>query len=116
MKTILIAVVAFLSYSFTSTGIEGTWTYEAPTAPPGYEKGELKISKAEGDKYQVTIVIGTYEMKAEKVKVEGNSLFCQIWVDGASIPLSFTFDGDKLNGKADTPEGYVTINGKRKVE
>ena len=46
MKTILITVVAILSYSFTGTGIEGIWKYEAPNAPPGYEKGDLKISKA----------------------------------------------------------------------
>lgn len=114
MKTILIAIVTFLSYSFTSTGIEGTWTYEAPTAPTGYEKGELKISKSEDDKYQVAILIGTYEMKAEKVKMEADKLTCTIYVEGTSISLSFTFDGDKLNGKADTPEGYVIINGKRK--
>lgn len=37
-------------------------------------------------------------------------------VDGASVPLTFTFDGGVFSGKADTPEGIVMINGKRKIE
>ena len=117
MKLILFALLFHtIGISVNLSDIAGEWTFSAPYAPAGYEKGEVHISTSEEGEYEVSIVIGSYEMPGSKVELDGDELSFVIYVEDQSIPLTLTFEGDTFTGKAETPDGDVTIEGARKEE
>jgi hypothetical protein len=92
----------------------GEWTYTAPTAPIGYQEGEIHISKSEQDNYEVYLVLGQYKIAGKNIKVEDDKLMCLITVEESYIDLLLTFKEDALSGNANTPDGVVMIEGVRK--
>ncbi len=110
MKYILFLL---LPVYITMADISGIWTFEAPTAPYGYQKGEIHITRTD-DGYTAEMVIGSFRMPAKDMTIDGNKMTCSIMVEGMNIPLSFTFDGDTMTGNANSPDGLIAIKATKK--
>ncbi|PCE66012.1 hypothetical protein [Sediminicola luteus] len=113
----LLLPVLFLAFSLqsmvASKGVLGTWKYTSPNAPYEYNTGEIAISQADGE-YKVVISIDGGSMEGTHVKVEGNTITFSVWVEGSSIPVELTANGDKMEGFSQTPEGDLKIKCTRK--
>lgn len=93
--------------------LKGKWTYEAPTAPSGYEKGAITIAKEanqwignvriEGSEYKTTeiklkseesyslsLILDGYEVNVTLKKVEPKIFKGQAVAEGMSIPVTLS--------------------------
>lgn len=90
----------------------GTWKFEAPSAPDGYNSGLISVSLA--DKKHAASISFTgseYKIPAEKVKVTTDSLLFSVYLQGESINMFLRMTPDnKMTGKAVYSEGEVPLN------
>lgn len=89
----------------------GQWKFEAPDAPEGFTSGTMIVS-LEGNKNAVSMVFnGTgYKFNGEKVKVENDSLFFSIYVEGDDVAVSLKMsDQTKMTGKAVYFQGSLPL-------
>ena len=114
--SILILFSLFILSSWTFfADMVGEWTYTAPSAPQGFQAGEIHITEAE-ETLEVTFQIGTMKIPAQKISISGDTLKCSMYVQQSSVPVELIFDGNEFTGKALSPEGYIKILGNRKVK
>lgn len=114
LKTIFILTLFMTMQSFaTSKSVEGTWLYEAPTAPYEYTKGEIVIKKEKGE-YNSEIKFKYNTISISSVTVEENNVIMKFYVEGELIKVNLIIDGDTFVGSSNTPEGTLKLTGKRK--
>ena len=88
----------------------GTWKFNAPDAPEGYNEGKLVINKGKDGKYNVQIVFDQYnKMDAENVKVDGNQLSFLAYVEGEAVFIKAETSKKEIKGKASYSEGTLDI-------
>ena len=124
MKSIFIKSTLFLfaiaMSSFTSLDdaidgkkVVGTWAYSVPYAPDGYQNGDLVIEEKEGKLSGYTAMDG-YKTTAEKMKLQGDKLTFELYVEGTKVSFDLTFDKKTFAGKVTYSEGILDITGKKK--
>ena len=89
----------------------GTWKFEAPYAPEGYNSGTFVFGLAE-QKHTVTIGITGSEDKisGERVKVENDSLSFEVYLEGEIITIRLKLENElKMTGIAVYSEGEVPL-------
>lgn len=91
----------------------GKWQYSAPTAPPNYASGQLNFSQA-GDKLKGELVIEGQKTDFSEVTLKNDELSVTIYVESTPIVVKFKMVNDKLEGKADTPDGIVAVTAARR--
>lgn len=110
---ILILSVFTLSAQSTQTKLNpvGTWKFDAPAAPEGYNSGNITVAIA--DKQHTASISFTgseYKLPAEKVKVTGDSLIFSVYLEGESINMYLRMTPDnKMTGKAVYSQGEVPL-------
>jgi hypothetical protein len=113
MKKML--VLAFLAAMFTGTiyaipvnknsDVLGEWKFESPHAPYGYNKGSIVILEKEGALAgEIKFADGT-KVEMKNVSYEEGVLKFNISVEYNNIPIKATFEGKKMKGSANTPDG-----------
>ncbi|GAP71046.1 hypothetical protein BA6E_125486 [Bacteroidales bacterium 6E] len=119
MKRILfIFLAAFISFVATGNDLGkliGTWNYTASYAPPGYDKGQLVFFDKDG----ITtgqVKISGYATDIKNLKFSEGVYSFTVTVEYQDIPVSFKLEGDKLTGKASSPEGDLPIEAKKVTE
>lgn len=115
--SLLLIMGLFSLNSFAMKGNDpvGTWKFSAPTAPYGYEKGLIEISK-DGDE-----LIGTmsfdgmqYKFDMERLKFADDIITFGLFIDGDDVFIKMSFgEKDELSGKAVTSEGEIPMTAKR---
>lgn len=90
--------------------LKGTWNYKVEYAPEGYEKGQIIFSEQEGKVTGVVKVQGQSIPLNNLVFADGQYKF-NVNIEYNDIPVTFKVEGDKLTGKANTPEGQMPISG-----
>ena len=113
---ILSVGLALQSFSLSS-GIAdpvGTWTYSAPTAPEGYEKGDIVIAK-EKEAYSASLKFGDYVIKGTSVKYEKDILTFKVFLEGEYISVKAVFTADSVKGTASYSEGDIEFTASKKV-
>ena len=93
----------------------GTWAYNAPDAPVEYSKGQIVFSR-EGGELKGSMVIDTYRLALENLKLEGNALSFAVDIDGEYVRISLELTNDTFSGKASYSEGSLPISGSRVKE
>jgi len=96
----------------------GSWKFEAPYAPQGYNNGSISVVSAE-NKLSATMSFDSmqYQFPAEKVKAVADSLYFSINLEGQSVDVSLKItDNSNMTGKAVYSEGSVPLIVKRTVE
>ena len=116
MKKLLFVIIlaSFSGYVSANEFIKlvGTWNYIVEYAPVGYDKGQMIFSENEGK------VVGEVRIEGHSIPVknleliEGQFKF-GVEIDYGYIPITIKIDGDKLTGKANTPDGDMPIQGTR---
>jgi hypothetical protein len=120
MKTLrlVIAVLLILPFAINAQASDnkqviGTWEYSAPSAPYPYDTGEI-IIKAKGDALAGEIVIDGTSIPCSKVKFENNELSVRFEIEYDYVAVKLKLVDGKLEGKADSPEGYIPLTAKKK--
>lgn len=90
----------------------GTWKYTASEAPYEYSKGDMIITRDEGD-LKGTLKVNYQTIGMRDVKMENNSVQFGVYIEGEYIRVSLDLDGDKFSGKASYSEGSVQLVGER---
>lgn len=95
----------------------GTWKFEAPYAPEGYTTGTIIIGLQEkAHTASISFTGSEYKIPGEKVKVEGDSLKFDVYLDGATINILMKIESESaMTGKALTPDGEVPLTLKREA-
>ncbi|MBW6534618.1 MAG: hypothetical protein K0B11_06390 [Mariniphaga sp.] len=113
MKKILIfmtlALLATTVFNAAATPVNkdvlGEWKFKSPQAPYGYETGSIVILEKEGVLAgEIKFADGT-KVELKDVKFEENVLKFGINVEYNYVPIKATFEGNKMKGTANTPEG-----------
>jgi len=117
-KTLTLLVISFLSVlavsgqnSVKKASPVGSWNFEAPYAPQGYQSGTIAVSMAD-KKYSATMAFtgNTSPLTAEKVAVVNDSLFFSVYVEGQDVSIKLKLeDAAKMTGKAVYTEGEVPL-------
>jgi hypothetical protein len=119
MKRILFIIIA-ASISLVASGSEleklvGTWDYTATYAVPGYDKGQLVFFEKEG-KTAGQVKISGYAIDMKNLKYSEGTYSFIVTIEYQDIPVSFKLEGDKLTGKASSPDGDLPIEAKKVAE
>lgn len=96
------------------TSPEGEWNYTVEGTPYEYSKGVLKVVKTNGE-YEITVKVNYNSIEAEQVTVKGNNLDFVVYIEGQNVKVNLTIDGDKISGKAVSPEGVFPMQGNRSI-
>jgi hypothetical protein len=120
MKTLrlVIAVLLILPFALNAEAsdnkqVVGTWEYSAPSAPYPYDTGQI-IIKEKDNALAGEIVIDGTSMPCSKVKFENNELNVRFDIEYDYVAVKLKLVNGKLEGKADSPEGYIPLTAKKK--
>jgi hypothetical protein len=83
----------------------GEWAYEVSDAPYGYEKGLLVFSEKDGQLACKVKLESSAELQVNNLKVEKNKITFSVMVEYNQVNIELQREGNKLTGKADSPEG-----------
>ena len=89
----------------------GTWKFDAPYAPEGYNTGKIVVS-LENKKFSATMAFGAgdYKIPGEQVKVVKDSVQFSVFLEGQDIKVFLKEEDDsKMTGKAVYSEGEVPL-------
>ncbi len=128
-KSKIITIVLFLlTTSFTWSSINeimidvpvsgedliGTYDYTVDGVPYEYSKGVIIIGKQKAV-YTVKIKLDNGELNGEDVKVEGNSITFNVFIEGRAVAVELTVEGDGISGESNSYDGTFMIKGKRRA-
>jgi hypothetical protein len=120
MKTLrlVIAVLLILPFALNvqasdNAKVVGTWEYSAPSAPYPYSEGQI-IIKEKDNALTGEVVIDGYSMPCSKVKFENNELNVRFEIEYDYVAVKMKLVNGQLEGKADSPEGYIPLKAKKK--
>ncbi|HLP74625.1 MAG TPA: hypothetical protein VK155_17095 [Bacteroidales bacterium] len=123
MKNTVISILAIFFLSVITAGAQnkvkfnpvGKWQFEAPTAPEGYTGGVIVVGMAEKKPTATMSFTGSeYNIPGERVKVSGDSLNFQVYLEGDVITVLMKAEAnDKMSGKATYSEGEVPLTATR---
>lgn len=120
MKTLrlVIAVLLVLPFAINAQAsdnktIVGTWEYTAPSAPYPYSEGKI-IIKEKDNALAGEVVVDGYSMPCSKVVFENNELSVRFEVEYDYVSVKMRLVNGQLEGKADSPEGYIPVKAKKK--
>jgi len=115
LALLIITVFTIISASAQKTSQKkdpvGKWNFEAPYAPEGYTSGSIEVSLAE-KKYSVSMSFtgSDYKFPCENAKVEKDSLFFSLYVEGESVLIRLKVeDAVKMTGEATYSEGTIPL-------
>jgi hypothetical protein len=109
--SILSVIVVSGQNTIKKAGPVGSWNFEAPYAPQGYQSGTIAVSMAD-KKYSATMAFtgNISPMAAEKVSIVNDSLFFFVYVEGQNVSIKLKLeDASKMTGKAVYTEGEVPL-------
>jgi hypothetical protein len=89
----------------------GTWNFEAPAAPYGYNSGTIEVVKS-GQKYNATMTFTSngYKLAGENVKVDGNNISFTAYVESENVKVQLKMENNsKMSGKANYSEGEIPL-------
>tara|TARA_R110002074_G_scaffold63158_3_gene151767 strand:+ start:1058 stop:1462 length:405 start_codon:yes stop_codon:yes gene_type:complete len=95
---------------------EGTWAYECYDAPYPYHEGTVHIAyKDKATTVKITFKNGQ-SVAGKNVNVKDGKLSFEVIVEGNVVKTVLEQKGDKVTGKANSPEGVMNIVIKKKAE
>ncbi len=88
----------------------GTWNYEAPYAPYGYEKGKILMSFDKDNELigEVEFQDG-YKIKMKDIEIKENKLIFGINIDYEYIKTEVSVKEKKMKGIVNSPNGKIEL-------
>jgi len=93
--------------------ILGVWEYMAENVPYEYSKGIISITKV-GKENKVKVTIGEFSMDGTNVIINKNEVRFQVFVEGQTVDVNLSANGNDLSGQGSTMDGVFLLSGKRK--
>lgn len=127
MKNKTLALLVLVLISFLNTNgqkpapaddFTGKWKFEAPSAPEGFNSGNIEISFVE-NVYKVSLAFtgSEYKLDGDRTAIEEGSFMFVIYLQGQEITVILKMAGpDKMNGLALNPDGEVPFTMVRNPE
>jgi hypothetical protein len=90
----------------------GTWKFEAPAAPEGYNSGKITVGLAEKKPTATISFTGSeYKIPGDKVKVTNDSLLFSVYLESETVNMYLRMTPDnKMTGKAVYSQGEVPLS------
>lgn len=117
-KLLLIFAIILISGYLSANDFSkllGTWNYKVEYAPQGYDKGQMVFAEKEG-KVVGEVKIEGYSIPVKNLEVVEGEYKFGVEIDYGLIPVYIKIEGDKLTGRASTPEGDMPVTGTKVVE
>lgn len=67
---------------------QGTWDFNAPTAPYGYHEGELTFQQKNG-KLTAKVELPNTDLNIQQLKKENFGYSCTEYIDGSEVTIKF---------------------------
>lgn len=99
--------------TFDQKQLIGKWEYTAPTAPPNYTSGQINFIQA-GEKLKGELVIEGQKVDFSEITIKEDVISVTITLESTPITVKFKMVNQKLEGKAETPDGPIGITASRK--
>lgn len=80
--------------------LNGTWSYSAPDAPSGYEKGTVRFEKKDKRQTATATILGTEYALAEIKKNEAGKYATSLELDGYHVDITLDEGKETLTGLA----------------
>jgi hypothetical protein len=112
---VIISVFSLTSFAQQGKGQKnnpvGTWKFEAPYAPEGYNSGTIILGNAEQKATATMSFTGNeYKISGEDVKAVKDSVFFSVYLQGQDVKVLLKMDTEvKMSGKAVYSEGEVPL-------
>lgn len=89
----------------------GTWKFDAPYAPEGYNSGMIVVGLEEKKPVATISFTGSdYKLGGEKVKSANDSLIFSVFLEGQDIKVLLKIENEtKMSGKAIYSEGEIPL-------
>jgi hypothetical protein len=122
-KLVMFVLIAFCAtltvdpaIAMGKKSMKGTWEYKVPSAPYEYSAGKIIIGETNGQSTVTVKFRYGSEVKAQNVKIEGDSLSFGVDVEYNYVKVDAKLADGKITGKADTPEGIMNFTAERPKE
>jgi hypothetical protein len=113
LTLLIVAISQMHAASLDQKKLVGKWQYSAPTAPPNYTSGQINFSQA-GDKLKGELVIEGQKVDFSEISIKDDQVTVGIYLESTLVTIKFKMVEDKLEGKAETPDGPVEVKAVRK--
>lgn len=120
-KLVLITLVAFVAtltvnpaFSAVKNVFLGTWDYQAPSAPYDYSTGKITFTETNSQPAITIRFTNGDEVKAKEVKIENNTFSFSTEVENNLVKVTGKLAEGKITGKADSPQGLMSLTATRK--
>ena len=101
--------------SVSADELLGAWVYTVENVPYEYSKGVFLISKEKGA-YNVQVQLPHGTLTGEDIEVKGNTVKFNLFIEGQSVSVELTSNGDKISGESNSMDGTYQIEGKRQAQ
>jgi hypothetical protein len=112
--TLIIAVgITFTANAQTKKSAIGSWKFEVPQAPYGYDKGIILITQ-QGDS-----LIGELKMdsgqsfKLNKITSKNDSINISAYIQGELVTVNAKIEGNKMSGQVYWSQGEMDLKAER---
>lgn len=106
--------ITFTANAQTKKSAIGSWKFEVPQAPYGYDKGILLIVQ-QGDSLAGEINMDSGEsFKLNKISSKKDSIIISTYVQGELVNVNAKIDGDRMFGQAYWSQGSMDLKAERK--
>jgi hypothetical protein len=113
LSLLIVAISQIHAANFDQKKLVGKWEYSAPSAPPNYTSGQINFSQA-GDKLKGELVIEGQKVDFSEITIKEDQVTVGIYLESTLVTIKFKMVEDKLEGKAETPDGPVEVKAVRK--
>jgi hypothetical protein len=115
LALVVLAVIGSVNVSLATGNkdVVGSWKYEVPTAPHGYEKGTLVFTEKEGKLAGEVKFADGYKIDMKNVTYENGELKGGLYVDYEYVSVKIKIEGNKMTGVANTPEGEMKLTAEK---
>lgn len=95
------------------SNFEGNWAYTCYDAPYPYHEGKLLVSEKEKETLVKVIFKDGQSISGKNVAVKDGKLSFDIYLEGYLVKTVLEQNGEKITGKANSPEGVMDLQVKR---
>ncbi len=115
LALVVLAVMGSVNVSLAADNkdIVGSWKYEVPSAPYGYEKGTLIFTEKEGKLVGEVKFADGYKIEMKNVTYENGELKGGLYVDYEYVSVKAKIEGNKMTGTTNTPEGEMKLTAEK---
>jgi hypothetical protein len=111
----VVAVICSVNVSLAAGNkdVVGSWKYEVPSAPYGYEKGTLAFTEKEGKLAGEVKFADGYKIEMKNLTYENGELKGGLYVDYEYVSIKAKIEGTKMTGTVNTPEGEMKLTAEK---